>query len=69
MPIDLLVEYTDGTMESFYVPYEWWITRKQILSSSKRTVLNDWTWQHSNYVLQLLKQKGLSKKSPLTQVV
>jgi hypothetical protein len=20
MPIDLLVEYTDGTMESFYVP-------------------------------------------------
>jgi hypothetical protein len=22
MPIDLLVEYTDGTMESFYVPYE-----------------------------------------------
>jgi hypothetical protein len=22
MPIDLLVEYTDGTMESFYIPLQ-----------------------------------------------
>jgi hypothetical protein len=38
MPIDLLVEYTDGTTESFYVPLRLMSFEKKSESWSKRTV-------------------------------
>jgi hypothetical protein len=38
MPIDLLVEYNDGTMESFYVPLRMMSYEKANLIHSKRTV-------------------------------
>jgi hypothetical protein len=69
MPIDLLVEYTDGTMESFYVPLRMMSYEKENpYPSIKRTVLNDWTWAQSNITLQLLKQKYY-QEIPLIQVV
>jgi hypothetical protein len=41
MPIDLLVEYTDGTMESFYIPLRQMHYEKRIQCLRKRTVLSD----------------------------
>jgi hypothetical protein len=63
MPIDLLVEYTDGTMESFYVPLRMMNYEKANPNPEvKRTVLNDWTWAHSNYDFTIAKAKGTIKK-------
>jgi hypothetical protein len=49
MPIDLLVEYTDGTMESFYIPLRQMHYERESNACGKRTVLSDWTWAASNY--------------------
>jgi hypothetical protein len=63
MPIDLLVEYTDGTMESFMCLLRMMNYEKANPNPAvKRTVLNDWTWAHSNYDFTIAKAKGLSKK-------
>lgn len=63
MPIDLLVEYTDGTMESFYVPLRMMNYEKANPNPAvKRTVLNDWTWAASNYDFTIAKAKGTIKK-------
>ncbi|MBU0942596.1 MAG: M1 family metallopeptidase [Bacteroidetes bacterium] len=63
MPIDLLVEYTDGTMESFYVPLRMMNYEKANPNPAvKRTVLNDWTWAASNYEFTIAKAKGTIKK-------
>ncbi|SEB06064.1 hypothetical protein SAMN05443667_11835 [Flavobacterium gillisiae] len=63
MPIDLLVEYTDGTTESFYVPLRLMSFEKENPNPAvKRTVLNDWTWAQSNYDFTIAKAKGTIKK-------
>jgi hypothetical protein len=63
MPIDLLVEYTDGTMESFYIPLRLMHFEKENPNPSvKRTVLNDWTWAASNYDFTIEKSKSTIKK-------
>jgi hypothetical protein len=41
MPIDLLVEYTDGTMESFYIPLRHALRKRESNACGKRTVLSD----------------------------
>jgi hypothetical protein len=63
MPIDLLVEYTDGTTESFYVPLRLMSFEKENPNPEvKRTVLNDWTWAQSNYDFTIAKAKSTIKK-------
>jgi hypothetical protein len=63
MPIDLLVEYTDGTMESFYVPLRMMSYEKENpYPAIKRTVLNDWAWAQSNYNFTIAKAKATIKK-------
>jgi len=63
MPIDLLVEYTDGTMESFYLPLRMMSYEKENpYPAIKRTVLNDWTWAASNYDFTIAKAKSSIKK-------
>jgi hypothetical protein len=53
MPIDLLVEYTDGTMEVLHsVAHDEFRKKNRIY---KRTVLNDWAWAYPTYELTLLK--------------
>jgi aminopeptidase N len=50
MPIDVLVEYTDGTKESFYIPLRMMNYQKENPNPTiKRTVLNDWTWANPTY--------------------
>lgn len=63
MPIDLTVEYTDGTTESFYIPLRMMSFEKENPNPSvKRTVLNDWAWAASNYEFSIAKAKNTIKK-------
>ena len=63
MPIDLQVEYIDGTIESFYIPLRMLFFEKaNPYPSIKRTVLNDWPWANPKYQLTILKPKSCFKK-------
>lgn len=63
MPIDLLVEYTDGTKESFYIPLRMMNFEKENPNKAiKRTVLNDWAWAFPTYELNISKPKTDIKK-------
>jgi hypothetical protein len=63
MPIDLLVEYTDGTSESFYVPLRMMSFEKENPNPAiKRTVLNDWAWAYPTYEFSISKNRTTIKK-------
>ncbi len=47
MPIDIEVEYKDGTKEQFYIPLQ--MMRGEKPSTTPRTVLKDWAWTHPSY--------------------
>nr|WP_294773538.1 M1 family metallopeptidase [uncultured Flavobacterium sp.] len=50
MPIDLIVEYTDGSRESFYIPLRMMSFEKENpYSNIKRTVIGDWAWAFPTY--------------------
>ena len=66
MPIDVLVEYTDGTKESFYIPLRMMSFEKENQTPKiKRTVLNDWAWANQNYFFEIPKTKESIKKITL----
>lgn len=59
MPIDLLVEYADGSKESFYIPLRMMSFQKENpYPEIKRTILADWAWGNPKYELSLPKRKG-----------
>ncbi|WP_316636147.1 M1 family metallopeptidase [uncultured Flavobacterium sp.] len=63
MPIDLTVEYTDGTSESFYIPLRMMnFIKPNPNPNVKRTVLDDWAWAMSNYSFTIDKNKTAIKK-------
>ena len=63
MPIDVLVEYTDGTVESFYIPLRLMSFEKENPTPTiKRTVLNDWTWAYPTFEFSIAKPKASIKK-------
>ncbi|WP_395052320.1 M1 family metallopeptidase [Flavobacterium sp.] len=63
MPIDLLVEYTDGTKESFYIPLRMMSFEKENPTPQiKRTVVKDWTWGNPNYEFTIEKSRTSIKK-------
>ena len=63
MPIDLTVEYTDGTSESFYIPLRMMnFIKPNPNPNVKRTVLEDWAWAMSNYSFTIDKNKTAIKK-------
>lgn len=45
MPIDVLVSYTDGTSEAFYIPLQMMRGEKP----TQATVIKDWDWAHPKY--------------------
>ena len=62
MPIDLLVEYTDGTKEYFYIPLEQMhIQKANPYPQIKRTVLSDWNWGHPTFEFSIDKSKSSIK--------
>lgn len=63
MPIDVLVEYTDGSKESFYIPLRMMSFEKENPNPTlKRTVLSDWPWAKQTYEFSILKTKTTIKK-------
>ncbi|RZL33485.1 MAG: M1 family peptidase, partial [Pedobacter sp.] len=63
MPIDLYVEYTDGSVESFYIPLRMMFGEKPNPSPNiKRTVLNDWAWSYGTYQFSIDKNKKQIKQ-------
>lgn len=66
MPIDVLVEYTDGTQETFYIPLRLMSFQKENPTPNiKRTVLSDWTWGNPNYFFEIPRSKTVIKKITL----
>ncbi len=59
MPIDLEVEYTDGTKEAFYIPLQ--MMRGEKPSNTSRTLLNDWAWAYPTYTFSINKPKSTIK--------
>jgi hypothetical protein len=54
MPIDLEVEYTDGTIEHFYMPLELMRGEKPVENPAiKRTLLSDWQWVNPTYTIMI----------------
>ena len=63
MPIDLTVEYTDGTTESFYIPLRMMSFEKENPNPTvKRTLLTDWAWAQPTYYFSIAKAKSAIKK-------
>lgn len=63
MPIDLLVEYADGTKESFYIPLRMMSFEKENPTPEiKRTTMNDWAWAFPTYSFSINKPKSSIKK-------
>ncbi|WP_111707146.1 M1 family metallopeptidase [Lutibacter citreus] len=52
MPIDVLVTFTDGTSENFYIPLRMMYGEK----TSTATILEDWTWAAPMYSFQVEKE-------------
>jgi hypothetical protein len=63
MPIDLKVDYTDGTSETFYIPLRMMnYIKPNPNPNEKRTVIEDWAWAQSNYTFAIDKNKTAIKK-------
>ena len=63
MPIDISVEYTDGSKESYYIPLRMMSFEKENPTPEiKRTALKDWAWGNPNYFFEINKNKNLIKK-------
>jgi aminopeptidase N len=66
MPIDVMVEYTDGTKESFYIPLRMMSFEKENPTPQiKRTILKDWAWASPTYFFEIPKAKSNIKKITL----
>jgi hypothetical protein len=53
MPLDVVVEYTDGTSELFYIPLRIMRGEKPAENEMKRTVLEDWAWTNPTYTFEI----------------
>ncbi len=53
MPLDVVVEYTDGTSELFYIPLRIMRGEKPAENDMKRTVLEDWAWVNPTYSFKI----------------
>lgn len=62
MPIDLMVEYADGTFESFYVPLRMmYFEKANPYPQTTRTVLPDWAWAYPTYTFTIPKRASAVK--------
>ena len=62
MPIDLIVEYTDGSKELFYIPLEIMRGNKVAETRMIRKDLPDWGWVHPTYTFTIDKKATEIKK-------
>jgi hypothetical protein len=62
MPMDVLVEYADGTKETFYIPLRMmYFEKPNPTPQIKRTILNDWAWANPKYEFTIPKSKASIK--------
>ncbi|MGJ8591484.1 MAG: M1 family metallopeptidase [Aquaticitalea sp.] len=57
MPLDIEVEYTDGTKQQFYIPYRSTFGSKE----TSATILNDWAWAYPTYEFTIEKARPYIK--------
>ena len=63
MPMDVLVEYIDGSKEAFYIPLRMMSYEKENPTPEiKRTVLRDWAWAEATYNFEIQRPKNSIKK-------
>jgi len=68
MPIEVEVEYTNGTKENFYIPLRMMNFEKENPTPNiKRTVLKDWAWGNPKYFFEIDKSKTTIKKITIDQ--
>jgi aminopeptidase N len=66
MPMEVLVEYTNGTQELYYIPLRMMhYVKAHNNPELKRTVLTDWNWGNPNYTFTLAATKNSIKKITL----
>jgi aminopeptidase N len=66
MPVDVLVEYTDGAKESFYIPLRMMSFEKPNQNTDlKSTILSDWAWANLVYDFVISRNKADIKKITL----
>ena len=53
MPLDVMIEYKDGSTEMFYIPIRLMRGEKANEYNMKRTVLEDWEWVKSSYSFEI----------------
>ena len=59
MPLDIMVEYTDGSKEFFYVPQTMMRWEKpNPYPEVKSTTLKDWGWAHPTFTFEINKPKS-----------
>jgi hypothetical protein len=62
MPMDIVVEYADGTKEGFYIPLRMMsFVKENPYPQMKRTVLKDWAWGNPDYEFTIDKAKSAIK--------
>lgn len=61
MPLDIVVEYVDGSSEMFYIPMVIMRGEKPAENDMKRTVLSDWPWTNPSYTFDIPAQKNTIK--------
>jgi hypothetical protein len=63
MPIDLTVNYKDGTKETFYIPLRMMsFVKENPTPETKRTLLADWAWAYPTFTFQISKPLGNIEK-------
>jgi hypothetical protein len=55
MPIDVTMEFTDGSIERYYIPLRMMRGEKPV--SNEVRVLDDWTWANPNYEFTINRPK------------
>ncbi|MCW5911292.1 MAG: M1 family metallopeptidase [Cyclobacteriaceae bacterium] len=59
MPVDLLVTYTDGRKELFYIPLNEQLGSKPVEDkNTRRSMLPDWPWVYPTYNVQVNRKSG-----------
>ena len=53
MPLDVIVEYADGSKEYFYIPLRMMRGEKPNEFELERTILEDWTWVTPSYSFEI----------------
>jgi len=61
MPVEIVVKYSDGNMEKYYMPLRIMRGLKQDDKSMQRTTLSDWPWTNPTYTIKI--------DRPVTEIV